>query len=296
MQTLISEPTARFETKFRDAHFSLSFHNFIGASNYAPEQIMQLNSKMRRYIFRTKMLPYTTQQWGKLHAIVTDDSIRELFWMLLRTRNVAHIRQGTAPENDFMASAVAQSAPEAIGYLKHLCLAATDDLQPRDGQGLYGNSSNALPSAIASHPDALVLKERAADTPASMSNLLGPELEDALLQYDLSANHARRNGIARMTSYIRVPTGHLYGCIARSVQGQRFTTVNEQAFSFQCKKSIAKRARFEEPESSSSDDEDEDEQLRRADANRASLTRAAYEQQLQQYKSDIIYKQLFPYL
>ncbi len=149
---------------------------------------------------------------------------------VLRQRDVSHIIPGTAPENDFMASAVAQSAPEAIGYLKHLCLAATDDLQPRDGQGLYGNSSNALPSAVASHPDALVLKERTGDTPDSMSNLLGPQLEDALLKQDLAANHARRNGVVRTASYIRVPTGHLYGCIARSIQGQRFTTVNEQAF------------------------------------------------------------------
>ncbi len=57
---------------------------------------------------------------------------------------------------------------------------------------------------------------------------------------------------------------------------------------------MVQRARFEEPESSYSDDEDE--RLKRAHANRASLTRAACEQQLQQYKSDIIHKQLFPYL
>lgn len=57
---------------------------------------------------------------------------------------------------------------------------------------------------------------------------------------------------------------------------------------------MVQRARFEEPESSYSDDEDE--RLKRAHANRASLTRAVCEQQLQQYKSDIIYKQLFPYL
>ena len=232
MQTLISEDTARFETKFRDAHFSNSFHNFIGASNYPPEQIMKLNAKMRRYIFfRTKMLPYSAEKWGQLHAQVSDDSIRELFWHMLRQRDVSHIIPGTAPENDFMASAVAQSAPEAIGYLKHLCLAATDNLQPRDGQGLYGNSSNALPMAVASHPEALVLKERSADIPDSMNNLLGPQLEDALLKHDLAINHARRNGAAAWTpSYIRVPTGHLFGCIARSIQGQRFTTVNEQNF------------------------------------------------------------------
>ncbi|KAL0024214.1 hypothetical protein WJX77_008463 [Trebouxia sp. C0004] len=177
------------------------------------------------------MLPYTGQQWGKLHTLVSDDSIRELFWMLLRMRDVSHIKPGTAPENDFMQTAVAQSAPEAIGYLKHLCLAAPDDLQPRDGQGLYGNSSNALPVVVATHPEALVLKERSADIPDSMTNLLGSQLEEALLKADLAFNHARRNGTAAwMPSYTRVPTGHLFGCIARSIQGQRFTTVNEQSF------------------------------------------------------------------
>ena len=77
-----------------------------------------------------------------------------------------------------MNSAVAQSAPEATGYLKHLCLPAPDDLQPRDGHGLYGSSSNALPHAVASHLEALVLKERSADIPDSMHNLLGSELQE----------------------------------------------------------------------------------------------------------------------
>lgn len=228
MQTLISEPNARFESKFRDAHFSLSFHNFIGASNYAPEQIMQLNAKMRRYIFfRTKMLGYTTKQWGKLHAVVTDDNIREMFWMLLRSRNVTHIHP--APDNDFMAVAVAQSAPEAISYLKHLCLAAPEDLQPRDGQGLYANINASLPHAVASHPDPLVLKECAADVPESMRNLLGPALDNALLEKDLAST--RRNGTTgAANTYIKVPTGHLMGCIARSIQGQRCTTTNEANF------------------------------------------------------------------
>ena len=72
------------------------------------------------------MLGYSMQNWGKLHALVTDDSIREMFWMLLRSRNVSHIHPGTAPENDFMATAVAQSAPEAISYLKHLRLAVLE--------------------------------------------------------------------------------------------------------------------------------------------------------------------------
>ncbi len=193
---------------------------------------MKLNAKMRRYIFfRTKMLPYTGQQWGKLHALVSDDSIRELFWYMLRQRNVSHIIPGTAPENDFMATAVAQSAPEAIGYLKHLCLAAPDDLQPRDGQGLYANSSAALPVAVASHPEALVLKERSGDTPDSMNNLLGSQLEDALLKHDLAINHARRNGAAAWTpSYIRVPTWHLFGCIARIHWQHSGSALHEQTF------------------------------------------------------------------
>ncbi len=128
-----------------------------------------------------------------------------------------------------MAAAVALSAPEAISYMKHLCLAGLDDMQPRDGMGLFGNSSNALPPAVSANPDCLVLKERTTPIPEAMANLLGPELEEALLQQDLSLNHVRR-GSHTTSTYIRVPTSHLYGCIARSVQGQRYTTVNEQGF------------------------------------------------------------------
>ena len=103
---------------------------------------MKLNAKMRRYIFfRTKMFLYSTEKWDQLHAQVSDDSIRELLWLYLRNRDVSHIMPGTAPENDVMATAVAQSAPEAIGYLNHLCLAAPDNLQPRDGQGLYATAA-----------------------------------------------------------------------------------------------------------------------------------------------------------
>lgn len=117
----------------------------------------------------------------------------------------------------------------AISYLKHLCLAAPADLQPRDGQGLYANIHASLPHAVASHPDPLVLKECAADVPESMRNLLGPALDNALLEKDLAST--RRNGTTgAANTYIKVPTGHLMGCIARSIQGQRCTTTNEANF------------------------------------------------------------------
>ncbi len=185
---------ALYQALRQSSEMPISASAFATSLGRATMLLVQLNAKMRRYVFfRTKMLGYSTQEWGKLHALVTDDSMRELFWMLLRSRNVSHIREGTALENDFMATAVAQSAPEAIGYLKHLCLAALEDLQPRDGQGLYANSSAHV---VASHPDALVLKERSADVPDSMRNLLGPALEDALLEKDFALSHNRRNASA----------------------------------------------------------------------------------------------------
>ncbi|DBA95159.1 TPA: hypothetical protein ACH3X1_015712 [Trebouxia sp. C0004] len=203
MKTLISEDTARFETKFRDAHFSNSFHNFIGASNYPPEQVMKLNAKMRRYIFfRTKMLPYSAEKWGQLHGQVSVDSIRELFWYELRNRDVSHIKPGRAPENDFMQTAVAQSAPEAIG-----CHQVPHASLPGSSRRPAAQRRPRLvwqQQQVASHPEALVLKERSADIPGSMTNLLGAQLEDALVKQDLAVNHARRNGAATCTpSYIR---------------------------------------------------------------------------------------------
>lgn len=63
------------------------------------------------------------------------------------------------------------------------------------------------------------------------------------------------------------------------------------------KKNNKKPAKRQRVEQSTDDDSSGDEmQQKQADANHASLTRAAYEQQLAQYKSDVIYKQLFPYL
>ncbi|KAL3145222.1 hypothetical protein ABBQ32_000969 [Trebouxia sp. C0010 RCD-2024] len=73
-----------------------------------------------------------------------------------------------------------------------------------------------------------------------MVNLLGSELEDALLKHELAINHARRRGTAAWSpSYIRVPTGHLFGCIAHSIQGRRFTTVNEQTFKHDLERAAA---------------------------------------------------------
>ncbi|KAL0054151.1 hypothetical protein WJX82_004545 [Trebouxia sp. C0006] len=59
-----------------------------------------------------------------------------------------------------------------------------------------------------------------------MRNLLGPALDNA---QDLAST--RRNGTTgAANTYIKVPTGHLMGCIARSIQGQRCTTTNEANF------------------------------------------------------------------
>lgn len=194
--------------------------------------IMSLSAHMRRFFFcKTRKMNYSKQQWDELHALVSDNSIRELFWYMLRSRDVTHIQSGDAPANDYMQQAVALSAPEAIAYLKTLCLSAPDDMQPRDGQGLYGNCSNSLPAAVSNNPECLVVKQRSADIPAAMTNLFGDQLEEALLKQDYAVNHNRHPGSGRPpVSYIRVPTAHLYGCIARSVQGQRYTTINEQGF------------------------------------------------------------------
>ncbi len=223
----------RFELKFRDAHYSRSSHNFVGLSNHPPEMIMSLSAHMRRFFFcKTRKLNYSKEQWEQLHAAVNGDSIRELFWYMLRARDVHHIQPGDAPDNDYMQAAVALSATEAIAYMKTLCLSSPDDMQPRDGQGLLGNCSNSLAAAVSNNPQCLVIKQRSSVVPAAMTNMFGDQLEEALLKQDLVVNHDRRNtGTDRApTNYIRVPKAHLYGCIARSVQGQRYTTINEQGF------------------------------------------------------------------
>jgi len=223
LQTLLIEEVAKFETKYRDSHFSASFHNFIGASNHAAEQLLRMNEWDRRYVLiNTRKLSYTKEQWAALWSRVKDDTIRELFWQFLRNRDVAHVQPGTAPMNRAKANAIAEQAPDTIRYLRHLCLVSPDDLQPRDTVALSGSNSRALPMAIEQHPDCLTLKDRPADRLSTvMTNLLGSQYKEAMLKADMQQQHG---------SYIRVPTAHLYHCIGRHIQGQRYTTINEGVF------------------------------------------------------------------
>ena len=182
--------------------------------------LMEHAGKLADCIINTTKLPYTQDGlWAK----VKEETVRELFWQFLRARNVSHVQEGKAPMNAAKASAIAEQAPDAMKFLKHLCLVAPDDMQPRDGQGLLGNnSSQALPGAVMDQPDCLTLKERALGTRSeAMTTLFGDQYEKALLADDM----ARRDG-----QYINVPTSHLYGCIARHIQGQRYTTINEGIF------------------------------------------------------------------
>ncbi|DBA92572.1 hypothetical protein WJX77_003878 [Trebouxia sp. C0004] len=72
---------------------------------------------------------FPERQWAALWSSVKDDTTRELFWQLLRTREVSHVVPGKAPMNN--ANAIAEQAPDTNKYLEHLCLVALDDLQPR---------------------------------------------------------------------------------------------------------------------------------------------------------------------
>ncbi len=159
LQTLLTEEVAKFEFKYRDSRFSKSFHNFIGASNHAAEQLLKMNEVDRRcMLVNTTKLNYTQEQWSELWSCVKDDTIHELLWQFLRARDVSHVQPGKAPMNRAKASAIAEQAPDTICYLKHLCLVAADDLQPRDTTALAGSNSEALPLAVEAHPDCLVLK------------------------------------------------------------------------------------------------------------------------------------------
>ena len=49
-RTLLTEEVAKFEPKYRDSHFSASFHNFFSASNHAAEQLLKMSEGDRRYV------------------------------------------------------------------------------------------------------------------------------------------------------------------------------------------------------------------------------------------------------
>jgi len=117
-RTLLTEEVPKFESKYRDSHFSPSFHNFIGASNHPAEQLLKLNEGDRRYVLiNTCKLPYSDNEWNALWSRVKDDTIRELFWQFLRGRDVSHIVPGKAPMNNAKANAIAEQAPDTIRYL-----------------------------------------------------------------------------------------------------------------------------------------------------------------------------------
>ncbi|KAL0021636.1 hypothetical protein WJX77_002741 [Trebouxia sp. C0004] len=142
------------------------------ASNYPPEQVMKLNAKMRRYIF-------------------------------FRTKMLPYSAEKWGQLHGQVS---VDSIRELFWY----------ELRNRDVSHIKPAQRRPRlvwqQQQVASHPEALVLKERSADIPGSMTNLLGAQLEDALVKQDLAVNHARRNGAATCTpSYIRVPTGH---CLA----------------------------------------------------------------------------------
>ncbi len=98
-----AEESAMFESEYRDAHRSISFHSCIGASDHAAEQLLNMNEGDRRYV-----LNYSKEQWAALWSRVKDVTIRKLFWQFLRARNVSYVHPGIAPMNKAKADAIAE--------------------------------------------------------------------------------------------------------------------------------------------------------------------------------------------
>ena len=85
----------------------------------------------RCVIINTTKLPYTTDEWANVWGLVKDSAVRELFWQFIRAHDVSSVQPGKAPSNQTKAAAIAEQAPDAIQYTKHLCLVAPNDMQPR---------------------------------------------------------------------------------------------------------------------------------------------------------------------
>ena len=183
-----------------------------------------MNEGDRRYvIINTTKLPCTTDEWANLWRLVKDSAVREMFWQFLRARDVSSVQPGKAPSNQTKAAAIADQAPDAVQYVKHLCLVAPNDMQPRDTLPLVGSNSSQLPSAVQLHPECFTIKDRPSDlsTNPAFHNLLGDQLDKAMLHYDfVQANRICTNVLEK----------HMYHCIGRSIQGQRYTTLNEKLF------------------------------------------------------------------
>ena len=150
--------------------------------------------------------------------------MRELFWQFIRARDISSVQPGMAPSSQTKAAAIAEQAPDAIQYVKHLCLVAPNDMQPHDTLPLVGGNSSQLPLAVQQHPECCTIKDRPSDllsTNPAFHNLLGDQLEKALLHY---------NFVQGTRVCTNVLEKHMYHCIGRSIQGQRYTTLNEKLF------------------------------------------------------------------
>ena len=218
-QTLLTESVAKFESKLTDTHFSQSFHHVIGASNNNAQELLKMNKGNRRYVIintalchhgmgdgiapvafmhleqllsvvvagtNTIKLPYSTEGWAKLWHLVKHSAVRELFWQFLRARGVSKVQPGRAPSNQTKAAAVAEQAPDAVQYLKHLSLVALNGMHPRDTLSLVGSNSFQLLLAVHERPKCFALREWPSGISAGSAfhKLLSIQLEGALLQKD----------------------------------------------------------------------------------------------------------------
>lgn len=215
LKCLITEDTFRSEEKFQSAVVLPSFHNFVVASN-THKAVNIPNEERRFFMLNCTRINYSKQHWEKLWSLVTDQDVRELFYLHCINLDVNCIQRGQAPFTAFKQVLQSEQAPMAIKWLKHVVLSDIDALnwqvpseikKPADRQQIAADLDNGLFS----------LKSRPADS-SVYGQWLGPDYEEKALAFDLSASSRYKT---------LVPTKHVSECILEFFRGQAYRSSNE---------------------------------------------------------------------
>ncbi len=121
---------------------------------------------------------------------------------------------GTA---DYLRQAIADQAPAAIKWLKHVVSESPDNM------AWVPSSLNNEAERVryADNIDMFTLKERHSAATVSFSHLFGDDFEEAMLKDDLrSYSHVKA----------KIPKSYVVHCIQRHFQGQRYRQGNEDDY------------------------------------------------------------------
>jgi len=85
------------------------------------EKAVEVSNHERRFFMKECCgMHYPNEHLSELGALAKDDRVRQLFFQHLRTIDVSCLQKGQAPLTTYKRQAIADQAPAAIKWLKHV--------------------------------------------------------------------------------------------------------------------------------------------------------------------------------